>query len=91
VTLSHVARLGQRIWIRCNGCGHEQIVEPLAFAAFHGLDEGTPLLSISERLVCTACAVNTRRTVGQSRTTFPMAALEPNPKLRDSMASCRDL
>jgi hypothetical protein len=27
----------------------------LAFAAFHGLDEGTPLLSISERLVCTAC------------------------------------
>jgi hypothetical protein len=55
VTLSHIARLGQRIWIRCNGCGHEQIVEPLAFAAFHGLDEGTPLLSISERLVCTAC------------------------------------
>jgi hypothetical protein len=35
--------------------GHEQIVEPLAFAAFRGLDEGTPPVSISPRLVCTAC------------------------------------
>jgi hypothetical protein len=28
VTLQHIAGLGQRIWIRCNGCGHEHIAEP---------------------------------------------------------------
>lgn len=47
VTLAHLASLGQGVWLRCNACGHEQHVEPLAFAAFHGLDEGTPLLAIS--------------------------------------------
>jgi hypothetical protein len=31
------------------------MVEPLAFAAFHDIDERTPLLSIGERMVCTAC------------------------------------
>ena len=55
VTLAHIASLDQRIWLRCNACGHEQIVEPLAFAAFHDLEQSTPLLSIAERLVCTAC------------------------------------
>ena len=55
MTLAHIASLDQRIWLRCDACGHEQIVEPLAFAAFHGLDHSTPLLSIAERLVCIVC------------------------------------
>jgi hypothetical protein len=55
VTLAHIASLDQRIWLRCNACAHEQIVEPLAFAAFHDLEQSTPLLTIAERLVCTVC------------------------------------
>ena len=55
VTLASVAGLGQQIWLRCNGCGHEQHVDPLAFAAFHDLDAATPLLIIGQRLRCTAC------------------------------------
>jgi hypothetical protein len=55
VTLAHLASLDQHIWLRCNACGYEATVEALAFASFHGLDEGTPLLKISERLACTAC------------------------------------
>lgn len=58
VTLGHLASLGQRMWLRCNVCGHEQIVEPLAFAAFHDLSEHTALLNIAERLKCTACGAH---------------------------------
>ena len=50
-TLAHIASLNQRIWLRCNACGHEQIVEPLAFAAFHDLEQSTPLLSIASTIV----------------------------------------
>jgi hypothetical protein len=53
--LSHVADLEQRIWCRCNSCGHDQVADPLAFAAFHDLDTGAPLLLIAERLVCKEC------------------------------------
>lgn len=54
VTLAHVASLDQKIWLRCDACGHQQIADPLAFAAFHDLEPSTPLLSIGIRLVCQA-------------------------------------
>src|SRR6478752_5537530 len=70
VTLATVAGLAQQIWLRCNGCGHEQHVDPLAFAAFHDLDAATPLLAIDRRLKCTAC--------GESKAQcWPHAAYRP--------------
>ena len=42
VTLASVSGLGQQIWLRCNGYGHEQHADPVAFAAFHDLDAATP-------------------------------------------------
>jgi hypothetical protein len=53
LTRPHIASLRQRIWIKCNGCCLEETVEPRAFAAFHGIDEVKPLLSISPRSICT--------------------------------------
>ncbi len=52
VALARISSLRQRIWLACDS-GHDQVGSPtLTFAAFH---ERTPLLSIAEQLVCTAC------------------------------------
>lgn len=55
VTLASIAKLGQRLWLRCNACCHSVTPEPLAFGAEHGLPDTTPLLLIELRLVCTKC------------------------------------
>lgn len=55
VTLASTAALGQRLWLRCNGCGHDLTPEPAALGAAHGLAPETPLLIIARRLVCTRC------------------------------------
>ena len=55
VTLAHLARLSQRLWLRCNGCGHSVIAPPDAFGSLHALPSCTPLLLIGERLVCSHC------------------------------------
>lgn len=55
VTLDHVAGLGQRIWLRCNACGHDLTMEPDAFSTERHVPMTTPLLSIAHRLVCTRC------------------------------------
>jgi len=50
-----VKGLGKRLWLRCDVCAHDLMVEPEAFAASHGLDMLTPLFSISRALRCTQC------------------------------------
>jgi hypothetical protein len=55
VHLAHVESLGNRLWLRCNACGHSMTPEPCAFAAEHHLDMQTPLLLIARRLKCTRC------------------------------------
>ena len=55
VTLMSVHALSQRVWLRCNVCGHEVLADALEFATGKQVDPGTPLLLISRRLVCTAC------------------------------------
>lgn len=55
VHLAHVEGLGNRLWLRCNACGHSITPEPREFAAEHHLDMRTPLLSIARRLRCTRC------------------------------------
>lgn len=55
VTLTHIAGLGQRLWIHCTACWHERFEEPLGFGAAHRLTGSTPLLAISLRLVCSRC------------------------------------
>lgn len=55
VTLASVNALGQRIWLRCNGCGRDVYTPPLDFAAQRNLDPSTPLLVITIRLRCTRC------------------------------------
>lgn len=55
VHLSHVASLGNRLWLRCNSCGHSITPDPLGFAAEHPLHMQTPLLLIARRLKCTHC------------------------------------
>jgi hypothetical protein len=55
VHLAHVENLGNRLWLRCNACGHNITPEPREFAHLHHLDMETPLLSIAQRLKCTHC------------------------------------
>ena len=55
VTLASIHGLGQRLWLRCDHCGHDIIAEPITFSEQHQVSTGTPLLSISLRLVCTCC------------------------------------
>jgi DNA-directed RNA polymerase subunit RPC12/RpoP len=55
VHLAHVESLGNRLWLRCNVCGHSLTPQPRAFAAEHHLDMQTPLLLIARRLKCTHC------------------------------------
>jgi len=55
VHLAHVESLGNRLWLRCNSCGHSMTPEPGAFAKEHHLDMRTPLLTIARRLKCTRC------------------------------------
>ena len=52
---AHVESLGNRLWLRCNACGHSMTPEPRAFANEHHLDMATPLLLIARRLKCTQC------------------------------------
>ena len=54
VTAASVAALGQGLWLRCD-CGHELIVDALAFADRHKLGHDTPLLRIGEALRCSRC------------------------------------
>jgi len=43
VHLAHVESLGNRLWLRCNSCGHSLTPEPREFAHLHHLDMETPL------------------------------------------------
>lgn len=53
--LAMVKGIGRCLWLRCDICAHAVMVEPDAFAASHGLDMLTPLLTISQALRCTRC------------------------------------
>ena len=53
VHLAHIESLGQRLWLRCNACGHSLTPESRNFAKQHNLDMKTPLLTIAKRLKCT--------------------------------------
>jgi hypothetical protein len=53
--LSMVKGIGKRLWLHCDICAHAVVAEPDAFAASHGLDMLTPLLTISRALRCTRC------------------------------------
>jgi hypothetical protein len=55
VTLASVAALGQHVWLRCNACGRDELVEPLEFAERTGIDPATPLLTIGRALKCSVC------------------------------------
>ncbi len=55
VTMASVHELGHRIWLRCNGCGHELLTDPIKFGAIRDVDTATPLLTIARRLRCTGC------------------------------------
>jgi len=66
VHLAHVESLGNRLWLRCNSCGHSLTPDPREFASEHHLDMRTPLLAIARRLKCTHC--NARKAhAGRSR------------------------
>ena len=54
VTIASVDALGQRLWLHC-ACGHEQTVDAVPFAVAHGMDHGTPLLTIGQALRCSRC------------------------------------
>jgi len=55
VHLAHVESLGNRLWLRCDACGHSMTPDPRAFANEHHLDMQMPLLLIARRLKCTRC------------------------------------
>ncbi len=55
VHLAYMVEMANRLWLRCDVCGHEVYPEPLAFADEHHLDMTTPLLLISRRLRCSKC------------------------------------
>lgn len=55
VTLASVDALGQRLWLRCDGCARNLYTPPMIFAGEHQLDPATPLFSITMRLRCTHC------------------------------------
>ena len=46
---------GVRLWLSCDWCQHSAMVDVRAFAAQHGHDMRTPLLTISRALKCTRC------------------------------------
>jgi hypothetical protein len=47
--------LGNRLWLRCNECGHSITSEPREFVSAHHLDIQTPLRVIARRLKCSHC------------------------------------
>jgi hypothetical protein len=88
VTLAHVASLGQRIWLRCKACAHEQYQDPLAFAAFHDVDPATPQL-IAPKLLCTVCGEHKTRRLYRIRrirsSHLAAATLQPSCGHRDAL------
>lgn len=56
VTPANVGELGQRLRLRCNGCGHDVVAEPRSFGVVNNLRLDTPMLRIARRLVCTRCS-----------------------------------
>ncbi len=55
VHLAYMVEMANRLWLRCDACGHETYPEPQAFADEHHLEMTTPLLPISRRLRCSKC------------------------------------
>jgi len=55
VTPLSVEALGQRLWLRCNACGHDMLVSAGDWASKRSIDPTTPLLEIARRLKCTEC------------------------------------
>ena len=60
VHLAHVESLGNRLWLRCNACGHSMTPDPREFAHQHHLDMKTPLLSIARLPLSSALASGKR-------------------------------
>ncbi len=52
VHLAYMVSMDQRLWLRCDACGHEIYPQPQAFAREHQLEMTKPLLLISRRLRC---------------------------------------
>jgi hypothetical protein len=44
-----------RLMLRCDACHHATVEDPRLFAARHGLDLLTPMLTLSRKLRCTMC------------------------------------
>ena len=55
VTPRSVEALGQRLWLRCNACGHDLLVPAVDWASGCGVDPETPLFTIARRLRCERC------------------------------------
>jgi hypothetical protein len=55
VTPLSVEALGQRLWLRCNACGHDLIVPAVEWSASRTVPADMPLLLIARRLRCERC------------------------------------
>jgi len=47
--------LGQRLWLRCNACGHDLIVPAVEWCTSRDVPADTPLRLIARRLRCERC------------------------------------
>lgn len=54
-TVAKTAALGQRLWLRCNACGHDLFVDGLPWCQERGISPETPMLLIGHRLKCSCC------------------------------------
>jgi hypothetical protein len=55
VTPLSVEALGNRLWLRCNACGHDLIVPAVEWCTSRHLRADMPLLLIARRLRCERC------------------------------------
>ncbi len=66
VHLAHVESLGNRLWLRCNACGHSITPEPRTFANEHHLEMTTRHCCLSRVVSNAPGAMSARHTVGQN-------------------------
>lgn len=55
VTVRSVNPLCQNLWLRCNHCDHEVVIDAVVFSERSNASFDTPLLLIGQRLRCSKC------------------------------------
>jgi hypothetical protein len=55
VTLRSVNAMGQNLWIRCDHCCHDLVINAVVFSERSGVDLDSPLLGVSLKLKCSKC------------------------------------